>query len=339
MPAEAGSGSLASALPDWGDRWAHEVERGNDPVRTRAAFLSLVRCDGLDAVPLPGVDTARRFAALTAVSAESPSVGRLVEGHLDAVAILAELGGAAPPGAVLGVWASEWDGHQLEAERLAGGWRVRGLKPFASGAGFLTHALVTAREGEDRLLFLTDVAAGATPIDGSWPAVGMAGTDSRTVAIDVALPDAALLGEPGDYVERPGFWHGAAGVAACWLGGAHGVARPLFARVGDDPHVDAHAGAVDAALAAAGSLVAKVAAEIDDDPDDQARTAQVSALRVRAAVEHAATLTLDRVGRALGAAPLCLDSTHGRRVADLTTYLRQSHAERDLVRLARLRHA
>jgi hypothetical protein len=45
---------------------------------------------------------------------------------------------------------------------------------------------------------------------------------------------------------------------------------------------------------------------------------------------------IDRVGRALGAGPLCLDGDHAARVADLTVYLRQSHAERDLQRLGSL---
>jgi len=50
-------------------------------------------------------------------------------------------------------------------------------------------------------------------------------------------------------------------------------------------------------------------------------------------VEAAATVTMDRVGRALGAGPLCADAVHAARVADLTVYLRQSHAERDLAAL------
>ncbi len=57
---------------------------------------------------------------------------------------------------------------------------------------------------------------------------------------------------------------------------------------------------------------------------------------VRAAVERSATETLERVGRALGAGPLCHDRAHARRVADLTVYLRQSHAESDLEALGRL---
>ena len=40
--------------------------------------------------------------------------------------------------------------------------------------------------------------------------------------------------------------------------------------------------------------------------------------------------------RALGAGPLCHDEAHSRAVADLTVYLRQHHAERDLAQLGAL---
>ena len=225
----------------------------------------------------------------------------------------------------------------MTAVRVSGGWRLSGLKPFASGCHTLTHALVTARAEDERLLFLVDVERGAEPIAGTWPAVGMAGTDSGTVAIETEVADNALVADRGRYLQRAGFWHGAAGVAACWVGGARGVARPLFAAGGRDPHAAAHTGAVDAALAAAHSLLADVAARIDADPRDERREAELWALRLRAVAEDAARTTLDQVGRALGASPLCLDADHSRRVADLTVYLRQSHAEADLARLARVR--
>ena len=41
-------------------------------------------------------------------------------------------------------------------------------------------------------------------------------------------------------------------------------------------------------------------------------------------------IPVSRTGRGLGPGPLCHDGGHAQRVADLTTYIRQSHAERDL---------
>ncbi len=61
------------------------------------------------AFPLPGSGrTAERFAALRTVAEAGLSTARLVEGHVDATAILAELGAPPPgPGERWGVWAAE----------------------------------------------------------------------------------------------------------------------------------------------------------------------------------------------------------------------------------------
>ena len=75
---------------------------------------------------------------------------------------------------------------------------------------------------------------------------------------------------------------------------------------------------------------------IDADPGDRRGTGQVRALRVRALTEAVASDVLARTGRALGAGPLGHDEAHSRAVADLTVYLRQHHAERDLERLGEL---
>jgi hypothetical protein len=57
---------------------------------------------------------------------------------------------------------------------------------------------------------------------------------------------------------------------------------------------------------------------------------------VRALADAVAGEVMERVGRALGAGPLCLDEEHSRRVADLTVYVRQHHAERSLAELGAL---
>jgi hypothetical protein len=150
---------------------------------------------------------------------------------------------------------------------------------------------------------------------------------------------AIAVGRPGEYLSRAGFWHGAIGVSACWLGAARSVAHPLYERAaadGVDPHTLAHLGAVDAALAAAEAMLTAAAADVDADPMNRTGTAEVIARRTRAVVETAVDETLRRTARALGPGPLCQDAAHAQRVADLAIYVRQSHAERDLEQLGRL---
>ena len=305
--------------------------------RTAQVFAAAVESGRLN-LPLPGSGaTWQRWAAFADLAEEDLSLARLGEGHADAVAILAELGGPPPlAGSRWGVWAANPPGPNVTASRKGGTWVLNGTKQYCSGARVCTHALVTASAGNEARLFAVAVE-GLEPREGSWPATGMAGSDT----LDVGFPVVAAepVGPPGGYTRRPGFSHGGAGVAACWYGGARGVARALLraaAKRDIGPHALAHLGAVDIALCAARAALGRAAAEIDADPDDRRAEGPRRALRVRALTEATATDVLARTGRALGAGPLSHDEAHSRAVADLAVYLRQHHAERDLARLGEL---
>ncbi len=325
---------MTSIETAWG-----EVEMDTPPAwrATAAAFAAAVEAGRLD-LPLPGGgQTRQRWARLAGLAAEDLSLVRLGEGHADAAAILAELDGPPPePGSRWGVWAAQPPGRGLAATRAARGWRLTGRKQYCSGARACTCALVTAAAPDGIRLFAV-ATAGLMPVPGTWPATGMAGSD--TLDVDFDDVPAVPVGPPGGYTGRPGFAHGGVGVAACWYGGARAVADTLLgaARRRDvGPHALAHLGAVDIALASARTALDQSADEIDADPYDVAGAGPARALRVRAQVEAAATEVMSRVGRALGAGPLCHDEVHGRRVADLAVYLRQHHAERDLAQLGAL---
>lgn len=308
--------------------------------RVAAAFSAAAVSGRLD-LPLPGHGhTMERWAAFASLAEEDLSLARLSEGHADALAILAELGGPRPAaGSRWGVWAAQPPGPGLRAGQAGPdgrGWRLQGTKQYCSGARTCTHALVTAAADDGTRLFAVDTD-GLKPGPGSWPATGMAGSDT----LDVSFADipAEPVGGPGAYSGRPGFAHGGVGVAACWYGGARGIGRTLLdaARRRDvGPHALAHLGAVDIALRSAQHALRGAADEIDADPGDRRDAGRGRALRVRAHVEAAAAEVMSRVGRALGAGPLCHDEAHSRRVADLTVYLRQHHAERDLAQLGAL---
>ncbi|MBO4161957.1 acyl-CoA dehydrogenase family protein [Micromonospora antibiotica] len=306
---------------------------GEDP---GTAFRSAVHAGLLD-LPSPGGGRTReRFLRFVELGRADLTLARLGEGHADALAILAELDASVDPGwrrEPWGVWAAA--PASVTATRDGHRWRLTGHRPWCSGAGLLSRALVTATADDGVRLFVIEVdAAGVTPVADTWPAVGMAASDSRTVSFDgvTALP----VGGPGSYTARPGFWHGGLGVAACWYGGAVGVADTLHDAARHrrlSPHAMAHLGAVDAALTAARAVLLAAADEVDAKPTGDADRL---AHQVRATVEVTATTVVDRVGRALGAGPLCQDAHHARRVADLTVYLRQSHAEADLAHLGEL---
>lgn len=306
-----------------------------------AAVVRRWRDDGKLNLPLPGSGaTARRWRGLAALAQDDLVAGRIAEAHLDAVAILDELGGKPPlPDELWGVWAAEAPSEVLTAsgsdQKGDDEVVLDGVKPWCSGAGFCTHALVTAQrpDGHRGLYAVAVEAPGATALPSRWRNPGM--IESDTCSVQFTAVRAVAVGDPGAYLSRPGFWHGAVGVAACWLGGARAVAAPLYQKARDE-HALAHLGAVDAALAAAEALLESVAAQIDADPFDRAGNGEVLARRARAVVEHAVDQVITRTGRALGPGPLAMDGAHARNVVDLSIYVRQSHAEKDLAALGRL---
>jgi len=303
---------------------------------------------GLDVLPLPGRgQTLARWRVLAEVAAHDLSLAKLFEGHTDALAIQAELGAvspvppvpAAPAGARWATWCAEPPDARVVAEDAQGeggeGIRLSGTKAWCSGAAVVTHAIVSCwnQDGEPCLAVVAMDQPGVAVTDEGWHAVGMAATASVNVRFDGAR--AHRLGRPGDYTRRPGFWQGGAGIAACWFGGAWGIARRVHALMGraPDAHRLAHLGAIDAALTPAAALLRETAAWIDRHPRDDA---QRVALRARLAIERAATDVMDHAGRALGAGPLCRDPGFAQAMADLPVFLRQSHAERDLAALGTL---
>jgi len=286
-------------------------------------------------LPLPGGgQTAARHAALYELGRADLSVARLAEAHTDALAILAQAGCNAVPGYLYGVWASDGPGSQLQLQRRAdGGLRLTGTKRYCSGAPLLDAALVTAHC--DGQLHLVDVhlhRPGLTLDATEWAAPAFRDTQTATVHFeDVEVRDIDLIGGPDWYLQRPGFWHGALGPAACWAGGAAGLvdaARQVSPR---DPHARAQLGALESAAWGLQALLRQAGEEIDADPEDGCQQARRRALMVRHLVERLCTDVLDRFGRATGPQLLAFNTLVAQRHAELTLYIRQCHGERDLV--------
>ncbi|WP_348752958.1 acyl-CoA dehydrogenase family protein [uncultured Aquincola sp.] len=315
-----------------------------------ARQLRLLIAARLDALPWPASGhTLARWQALAAVAAHDLALAKLYEGHTDALAVLHELQVAAPPaGSCLGMWAAEPPDGRVTFQRLPDGEvRLAGTKRWCSGAAHVSHGLLTAwpadagaAEGEGPWLVLVDMQQPAVQVQpGAWCAVGMADSQSLDVQLDGAI--ARLCGNAGDYLQRPGFWQGGIGVAACWYGGCVALGRALQRAV---PAPGAAAGErgwltqvalgrADVELQALAALVRQAAAWVDAHPQ---HSAQALALQVRSAVDAAAQRLLVLTGRTLGATPYCRDPHFARLAADLPVFLRQTHADRDLASLARL---
>jgi alkylation response protein AidB-like acyl-CoA dehydrogenase len=306
-------------------------------------------------MPLPGQgDTLTLWECLASLGATDLTIARVAEPHLDALAILREARrtgaidehdwSASSPG-----WSTArlWQVYAAEGdERLTAedddGWRLTGVKPWCSLADRATHALVTAWDDDDeRRLFAVDLFQEGVrrPDEGThagqaavWASRGLSQVRSTALLFDRVR--AVPLGGPGWYLTRPGFAWGGAGVAAIWYGACTALADTLRRASCDRPPDQValvHLGAVDTALARARAVLVEAAAAADD-PTTSPGEAVLVCQRVRQVVADSADEILTRVGHALGPAPLTGTEKHARRVADLTVYLRQHHAERDLAR-------
>ena len=305
-----------------------------------ASALARLSTAGHDRLPLPGQGaTLDRWRALAAVGAHDLGLAKLFEGHTDALAILHEAGATALAHQSPALWAT-WCAEPPDA-RLGlrmpdhGRFTLHGRKAWCSGARDVTHAVISCWTTDGAaMLAAVDLRQPGVEVTGDgWHAVGMGASASVDVLFDGAL--ATPLGDAGFYVARAGFWHGGAGVAACWFGAATRLAAALQDRLAgrDDPHRLAQLGRATVALQGSAALLRQAAAAIDRDPGADA---MALALAVRLHIETTCTTVLDAVGRALGAGPLCKDAALARLYADLPVFLRQSHAERDLEALGRV---
>ena len=295
--------------------------------------------------PLPGRgQTAERHAWLFNIGREDLSVARLVEAHCDALAILADAERTPQPNALYGVWASEIPGHALKFDDDAAALRVSGTKRFCSGAGLVDRALITVGSLKQQLVDIDmRLAMCRVHFDFSnWKSAAFSDTQTATVTFaGVLITQEQMVEAPDWYLDRPGFWHGACGPAACWAGGADRLLEYALSQRRDDPHTLSHLGAMHASLWALRAYLDSAGCEIDKYPQDEAK-ARVMALTLRHLVERDCSDVLRRLTRAFGPHPLALDEAISRQFQELNLYLCQSHAERDLEILGtdvkRLRH-
>ncbi len=102
---------------------------------------------------------------------------------------------------------SDWLPGSGTAEKVEGGYKVNGLKVFASGAPsadiFMTGAVEQAAEGPTALQFGVPMKSRGVSIVETWDTMGMRGTASHSVKLEnVFVADAAIA------ARRPaGVWH------------------------------------------------------------------------------------------------------------------------------------
>lgn len=301
-----------------------------------AAFLGEAR-RGLS-LPFPGHGrTAERLRALRDQSANDASVGRLFEAHTDAIAILFEAGVQPPSFTALAVWASGPTTSTF-LDKKGDSFVLNGKRSFCGGASIVDAALVTADSPQGERLVLVDLRRSGVFVDSaSWKSEAFRDAGIATVQFsDARVAPGALIGPPGWYGTRPGFWYGAVGVAAMWAGITDSLlARlPLLLRHRDQIS-GAATGAIQASMWAVAALLDQAGAQIDGLPDTRsAQSGKAIALACRHTVRSHLESAILAFDQEVGPAAIAFDSDLGRTRSELTMSMAQTHGPRDLVILA-----
>ncbi|KQN08587.1 acyl-CoA dehydrogenase [Sphingobium sp. Leaf26] len=289
---------------------------------------------GGDAFPDRHARYASMMDVLRIVGRGDLSVGRLYEGHVNALLLfdwfattgqLAVLRQQLKEGALFGVWATE----PPPGVRLVGaddGWTMEGAKSFATGAGGLSYAIVTAQSshGPRRLVIAKADEAARTDLS-QWRMRGMRATGSGIYDLGgMAVAPDALLGQGGDYDREPDFTTGAWRFTAVQLGGIEALlaetraAMTMVAR--EDPLQRAKfADAVVAARSAylwVRECAARAAAGHQDGP--------AFARMTRGVVERAALDVMEYASRIIGTRSAIDGQRIDKIIRDLSVYLRQA---------------
>tara|TARA_R110002020_G_scaffold26514_33_gene86060 strand:- start:3017 stop:4105 length:1089 start_codon:yes stop_codon:yes gene_type:complete len=313
---------------------AAEADAGRRTLDDDMAMLSasgILRrlCSGTD--PRPHVTLLRR------IGRANLSVGRLAEGHMNALRLLTlygtpeqrhRYGAIAAAGGIFGVWGADDNAPVRIAGETGGRLRLSGGKRFASGLGTVTRAVITAATPDGTRLALAPVHDDARTDASAWNTTGMRATASGRYDFDGA--EAEALGAAGDYEREPYFEGGVWRYAALHVGGLEALAEEV--RLAVATHGDAateaqlHRVARIASLAHGARLMVEDAAarvEATGAGDEEVALS----LAAREALETACLDGISIADRALGTRSFTKGNRAERVRRDLEFFLRQANLD------------
>ena len=319
------------------------------------AFTRLA-AEGALGFSVPGPDGERpshraEWALVRAVAAADSSVGRILDGHLNAVERIAaaapaslrarELAAVRGGRRLLGLWGADpaaGEGDPATLREVDGELILGGAKTFCSGAGGVDAALVVARTGEPGPPALVLVACDTTvEIDRSWfrPG-GLRASESHLVRFR-STPVLAVLGDPGELSREPLFSLDAIRTAASWAGMADTAATAALKELAGNPkrveeqisnlaagRIAAASSSIDAWFARAASAAAGPVDEIG-----------ALSIELRAEVDRAAKTIIDEAARACGSRPFARGGALDRSRRDLELFTLQHRLDPLLARRGR----
>ncbi len=279
------------------------------------------------------------------------AVGRIYEGHVNALQLIQTFGSAQQVAAyaqdvlerhrVFGVWnAEENDGVKLIPTES--GYRITGSKTFCSGAELVERPFTSGAlpDGRWQMCIVPMEQAVTRSQPDWWQPMGMKATASYKIDFTgVQLDASAMIGQPNDYHRQPWLSVGAIRFAAVQLGGAEALfdaTRRYLQALNrtDDPYQAARLGQMAVAiesgnlwLQGAAAQIARYAPEFGGAASQtaDARTEQLVNYvnMARTAIEQICIDAIQLCQRSVGTRGLLPPHPMERILRDLSLYLRQ----------------
>ena len=295
------------------------------------------------------VPTLELLQTLWHVGRGNLAVGRLVEGHVNALQLIGWFGtdeqklrafAEANDGQIFAVWNTQAaNGIRFDANE--DNWHMSGAKTFCSGAGNVTRPIVTGENSAGWQMAIVPTERAHLEIDSSWwQPMGMRASASFAVDFGgTTLTNDDLLGVAGDYYRQPAFSGGAMRFCAVQLGGAASIVEQTrrFLRAAgraDDAFQRARVGRMTMKVQSGWQWLTDAARMWDELGAQPFESGAVAASRMvafaammRLATEEICLDVMALCGQSVGARGLMRTEPFERLTRDLTIYLKQPHLD------------
>ncbi len=284
-----------------------------------------------------GASADELFEALRIVGRANLSLGRIFEGHVNGARLVAWYGSAEQrrglardlaEGKVYGVWNSEpAPGVAISSDDQP---VLVGKKHYATGAGSIDRAIVTARTvGGERWMLIADARDPRRADQSGWRVRGMKATRSGSYDLTgLSAGPEARLGSPTDYEREPRFSGGAWRFTAVQVGGVERILRLLrqymvTSEASSDPIKRARFAGALAAARTAWLWVREAARMAENDSEVASEDIIAMVLMARGVVERAGFQVMEAAARIIGTRAFFDEEPIDLAVRDLSLYLRQ----------------
>jgi alkylation response protein AidB-like acyl-CoA dehydrogenase len=268
------------------------------------------------------------------------SIARLFEGHVNAISLVVRYGDhrqarSLSERVAMGGLSAVWGADDVKGLHLIGGARpaLQGRKILASGAGFVTDPIVTAKADDGQVMLLLHLKMDEKIDMSAWNAQGMRSTATGTIDLSgTAVGAENTIGVSNDFMRQPYFSGGAWRFCAAHVGATERLVdlfkdHLVTRNRGDDPFQLQRIAQCVAATRTARHWTEEAAHRLSVEEPDAANVVAFANL-TRMVTERCALDVMELVQRGVGLACFMRPHPIERISRDLATYLRQPVPDR-----------